>query len=75
MQLRTGSRGKRVRTRHEIRVDVRLGYVGDSDALRTGGANVLGDVEIGVDDDCFARLLARDKVACLREIIVVEAFE
>jgi len=75
VQLRTSSHGERLRTRHEIRVDVRLRHVGDSDPLRAGGAQVVGDVEVGVDHRSFARALTRDEVACLRQIIVVEAFE
>jgi len=75
VQLRTSRGGQRLRTRHEVRVDMRLGHVGDSNVFGAGAAGVLGDVEIGVDNDSFPCPFTRDQVACLRQIIVVEAFE
>jgi len=75
MQCRSGRRRQRLRAGHEVRVDMRLGYVGDSNALRTGGAGVLGGVEVRVDNDRFPCLLTGDQVARLRQIIVVEALE
>jgi hypothetical protein len=67
--------GQRARPRNKVGVDVRLRHVCDPDAIGTRRANVLPSVRIGVDDDRFARLFARDQVARLGQILVVKSSE
>jgi hypothetical protein len=63
------------RSRDKVGVDVRLGNVGDPDPIGSSSANVLRGVRMGVDDDRFARLFARDHVARLGQILVVKSSE
>ncbi len=75
MQHGAGGLGQRMRTGNEVSVNVRLGHVSDSHAVGSRRASVLRHVRVGVDDDRFARLLARDHVARLRQVVVVKSSE
>src|SRR4029079_18280086 len=56
-------------------MDVRFGDVRDAQVFVFGGAEVLVDVAIGIDDDGLAGGLTAEKEAGLGELGVVEARE
>ncbi len=72
MEAGTGAVRQLPRAGHEIRVDVRLGHVGDAESLRVGNLKVLIDVPVGIDDQRFAAGGAAHQVAGLGELVVVE---
>jgi len=75
VECRTRRVGQGSGTGDEIGVYMRLRDVSDTHPFCARRAGVLCDVEVRIDDDCFAGLLAGNHVARLRQIFVVEAFE
>ena len=73
MESTPGCIRQRANSGNEVSVYVSLRHMGNSNAIGSCRARVLGDIGIGVDDDCFACLLASDQVARLRQILVVKA--
>ncbi len=59
----------------KIRVDVRLGDVGDPRIFRARGLDVLLDVAVRVDDHRLARLDTPDQIARLRQFRFEEPFD